>query len=65
MVNNAVYIICLIIIAMMAYDSGYAAGAGDITTQFTTDLENVLTEGQYKLVPVRTMILFKNIHMVR
>jgi hypothetical protein len=68
-INNAIYIIALVIISMLSYDSGYTTGTSDatknITDQFTADLENVLFEGQYTQIPARTMILFKGLHVLR
>jgi len=65
----SVILLLSFLISMFSYDSGYDAGTADatknITGQFTTDLENVLLEGQYHQIPNRTMILFENIHVLR
>lgn len=65
----SVILLLSFLISMFSYDAGYDAGTEDatknITGQFTTDLENVLLEGQYHQIPNRTMILFENIHVLR
>jgi hypothetical protein len=65
MVNTAIYIIALVVISMLSYDSGYAAGTNDITNQITADLENILTEGQYNSIPRRTLFLFRGLNVLR
>lgn len=47
------------------YSCGYQSAYNALSIQLNQDLSNVLTEEQYKKIPVRTMIMMKNIELVK
>lgn len=57
--------VVLILASAGEYDRGYEAAWKDLSKQVSDDIGGVLLEGQYEQIPARTMILFKNIHMVQ